>query len=220
MVGPHPPHYGIGGAGPPGAHPRPTEPMPGLHGYAGHFRGPAPPPGPPPPPAYPGPSAPYPRRPRRRLLATGAAVSVVVAALVAVFVAAVRAGGPGATITEDRAAAAIQGYLDALSNHEIETVARNSLCGIYDEVREKRSDDAVAKLNSDAFGKQFAEAEVTSVDKIVHLSEYQAQVLFTMRVVSASGEAERDDVQGVAQLLATGREALVCSYVLHTSGTY
>lgn len=225
MAGPRPPNYGFGAAGPPGAHPGPTEPIPGPRGYGGHFPGPPPsqaaPPfrGPPPPLTYP--EQPHPRRRRRRSAAiVGVAVVALMTALAATIVYAGRDDGSGAAVTERRASTAIQDYLDALSNSDIETIARNSLCGIYDAVRERRSDDAVAKLNSDAFRKQFSEAEVTSVDKIVHLSEYQAQVLFTMRVVSAAGDDAHNDVQGIAQVLATDHRMLVCSYVLHTSGTY
>lgn len=50
---------------------------------------------------------------------------------------------------------------------------------------------------SDALRPQFVRAEVTSLDKIVYLSNYQAP-----------------------QLLSTDTQILVCSYVLHTSGMY
>ena len=63
---------------------------------------------------------------------------------------------------------------------------------MYDAVRDRRSDQALAKLSSDAFRKQFSEAQVTSIDKIVYWSHYQAQVLFTMRVEPATGGAKRD----------------------------
>lgn len=223
MAGPHPPNYGVGAAGPPPTDPHPGQPLPRPHGYAVPYPGTsdgeaaarsAAYPGPLPPPV----PYPMPRRPRWAVIAAVLAVALV-AALVALTVYVVRGSESNVAISEGQARAAIQGYLDALSNRDIETIARNTLCGIYDAVRAKQSDDAVAKLNSDAFRKQFAEAEVTSIDKMVFLSDYQAQALFTMRVVSTAGGEQRD-TQGVAQLLATDHQILVCSYVLHTSGTY
>ncbi len=118
------------------------------------------------------------------------------------------------------ATSAIQGYLDALQHRDTETIARNTLCGIYDAVRDRRSDDTLAKLSSDAFRKQFSEAQVTSIDKIVYWSDYQAQVLFTMRVQQSTGTSTRDEVQGVAQLISQHNQTLVCSYVLHSAGVY
>ena len=38
--------------------------------------------------------------------------------------------------------------------------SRNALCGLYDGVRDKRSDQALAKLSSDAFRKQFSQVAV------------------------------------------------------------
>ena len=94
------------------------------------------------------------------------------------------------------------------------------LCGIYDAVHDRRSDQALAKLSSDAFRKQFGRAEVTSIDKVVYLSRYQSQVLFTMQVRSTSGGPDRLPVQGLAQLLTEHGQILVCSYVLRTAGAY
>jgi len=87
-------------------------------------------------------------------------------------------------------------------------------------VRDKRSDQALAKMSSDAFRKQFSEVELTSIDKIVYLSQYQGQALFTMRVSPAAGGPTRGDVQGVAQLLFQRGQIMVCSYVLRTGGSY
>jgi len=115
---------------------------------------------------------------------------------------------------------AIQSYLDALQHRDTEAIARGALCGIYDAVRDRRSDQAVAKLSSDAFRKQFSEARVTSIDKIVYWSDYQAQVLFSMRVQPADGSSARSEVQGVAQLLSQHNQIVVCSYVLRTAGFY
>jgi hypothetical protein len=61
---------------------------------------------------------------------------------------------------------------------------------------------------------------VTSIDKIVYWSDYQAQVLFSMRVQPATGTNTRSEVQGVAQLLSQHNQVVVCSYVLRTAGFY
>jgi hypothetical protein len=122
--------------------------------------------------------------------------------------------------SETTAKTAIQGYLDALERPDTESIARNTLCGIYDAVRDRRVDQALAKLSSDAFRKQFSEAQVTTIDKIVYWSDYQAQVLFSMRVHYDSGSATSSEVQGIAQLLSQHNQVLVCSYVLRTAGMY
>ena len=90
-------------------------------------------------------------------------------------------------LTDASAKAAIQEYLDALSKGDDQTVARHTLCGLFDAVKEHRSDLALASLSSDAFRKQYSRAEVTSIDKMVLWSPNQAQVLFTMRVAPATG---------------------------------
>ena len=87
-------------------------------------------------------------------------------------------------------------------------------------MRDRRSDQALARLSSDAFRKQFSEAQVTSIDKIVYWSNYQAQVLFSMRVKPATGSALHEQIQGIAQLLSQHNRVLVCSYVQRTAGTY
>jgi hypothetical protein len=178
----------------------------------------APYPGPPPPP-HPGP-LPYPGPSRRWLFVVAVTVIAVVATLAAVLGYAVHdvRAARRETITETSAKAAIQGYLNALADRDIDAVARNTLCGIYDGVTDRRTDDAVATMSSDAFHRQFSRAEVTSIDKIVHLSRYQAQALFTMRVTPALGAATQRDVQGVAQLLSTDHRILVCSYLLRSTG--
>ena len=122
--------------------------------------------------------------------------------------------------SEGSAKTAIQGYLNALAHRDIDGIVRNSLCGIYDGVKDKRSDQALAKLSSDAFRKQFSEVEVTSIDKIVYLSQYQAQVLFSMQVTPATGGPPRGQMQGIAQLLFQRGQILVCSYVLRTAGQF
>ena len=103
-------------------------------------------------------------------------------------------------------------------------VARHTLCGLYDAVKERRSDLALAGLSSDAFRKQYDSAEVTSIDKMVLSSPTQAQVLFTMRVLPASGstrsQPQETDEQAVAQLISVDNEILVCSYLPRTAGQY
>lgn len=226
MAGPYPPHQGSGAAGPypeshPGAHHSqpvagpPTypeayvNPYPSTH-YGGHLP----------------PVVPYPKRRRGRLVVGVVglvAVLAVIGALVTTVVFAVRGDSDNttATVTASSAKRAIQNYLDALQKDDIETIARNSLCGLYDGVKDRRSDNALATLSSEAFKKQFSSAEVTSVDTIVFASPTAAQVLFTMNVVPTSGgrggTAER---QGVAQVLVYDNEILVCSYVLRTAGMF
>jgi hypothetical protein len=150
------------------------------------------------------------------------AAIALVAALTVAIVYGVRTNGAntGTSFSEGSARVAIQGYLDALEHRDIDVIVRNALCGMYDGVRDKRSDQALAKMSSDTFRKQFSEVELTSIDKIVYLSQYQAQALFTMRVSPATGGPTREDVQGVAQLLFQRGQIEVCSYVLRTGGSY
>jgi hypothetical protein len=206
MPGPYSPDHRLGADGPPFYEPHPSQPIAPSAGYPGLL----------PPPVV------YPKRRRRRLVVAAAVALVLIAGLVTAIV---RGGhrGPaaqGGVFSDAGAKTAIQGYLDALEHRDIETIARNTLCGIYDAVKDRRSDQAVAKLSSDAFRKQFSEVQVTSIDKIVYWSEYQAQVLFSMRVALASGGKQRDEVQGSAQLLNQHNQLLVCSYVLRTAGSY
>ena len=174
--------------------------------------------------AYPGllpPPVSYPKRPRRRLVIGVLVALALIAGMTTAIVYGLRQSEPtGGTISDTTAKAAIQGYLDALEHRDTETIARNTLCGIYDAVRDRRPDQALAKLSSDAFRKQFSDVQVTSIDKIVFWSNYQAQVLFTMRVTPARGGPPRDHVQGMAQLLSQHGRVLVCSYVLRTAGAY
>jgi hypothetical protein len=166
--------------------------------------------------------------PKRRWWRLGLAVSaaiVVVAAVVTAVVFATRGDNASShALTDASAKAAIQEYLDALAKGDEQTVARHTLCGLFDAVKEHRSDLALASLSSDAFRKQYSRAEVTSVDKIVFWSPNQAQVLFTMRVAPATGssrgQSPKQEEQAVAQLLAQDKEVLVCSYLPRTSGQY
>jgi hypothetical protein len=226
MAGPHPPNHTLGTDGPVRqAKSQPVEfpggPIAGgpafasaPTGDAGH-----------PPADYAGqpPPAPYPRRRSRRRLVVGMLAGIaLVAALTVAIVYGVRTNGAntGTSFSEGSAKAAIQDYLDALEHRDIDVIVRNALCGMYDGVHDKRSDQALAKMSSDAFRKQFSEIELTSIDKIVYLSQYQAQALFTMRVAPATGGPSREDVQGVAQLLFQRGQIMVCSYVLRTGGSY
>jgi hypothetical protein len=168
----------------------------------------------------------YPKR-RWWPIAVVVASVVVIAGLVAAIVFASRndSSSGHATLTDASAKAAIQEYLDALSKGDDQTVARHTLCGLYDAVKEHRSDLALAGLSSDAFRKQYSHAEVTSIDKMVFLSPSQAQVLFTMKVAPASGSSRTqqpkvDEQQAVAQVLAQDKETLVCSYLPRTAGQY
>jgi hypothetical protein len=225
MPGPYSPNHRLGADGPPFTDPHPSQPIPSQSPYAGLPVGEAAQAAPPSA-AYPGllpPPVPYPKRRRRRRLVLAAVVALVlITALIAAILHGTRndsttsAGG----VSDATARTAIQGYLDALEHRDTETIARNTLCGIYDAVRDRRTDQALAKLSSDAFRKQFSEARVTSIDKIVYWSDYQAQVLFSMRVDPATGGSPREQVQGIAQLLLQHNRVLVCSYVLRTAGTY
>lgn len=213
MTGLFPPNHGAAAFGPP---PAGAAPGPGQH----------PPTGPIPflTPGYPGfPPQPvaYPRRPRRRRIFGALLVGAVVVTLAGLIGYPLLRGGSngGEAIAEAPARAAIQSYLNALLDRDIDTIARNAACGIYGAVTDRRPDNAVAKMSSDAFRKQFARTEVTSIDKMVYLSRLQAQALFTMRVTPTFGKQQRYDVQGVAQLLAVDGDVLVCSYALRTAGS-
>jgi outer membrane PBP1 activator LpoA protein len=171
------------------------------------------------------PPVPYPKRRWWPIAAVALAVAVV-AALVTAIVLASRNDASGHTaLTQASAKAAIQEYLDALSKGDDQTVARHTLCGLFDAVKEHRSDLALASLSSDAFRKQYSHVEVTSIDKMVNWSPNQAQVLFTMRVTLASGSTrdqstKDNEEQAVAQLLAEDNQILVCSYLPRTAGQY
>lgn len=209
MTGPYPPEYGAGPVGPQMYGPQPyPENVPSQY------------------PSMLPPPVQYPKRRWWPPVAAAAAAVVVIAALVTAIVLASRddsASGDSA-LTDASAKAAIQEYLDALSHGDDQTVARHTLCGLFDAVKEHRSDLALASLSSDAFRKQYSRAEVTSVDKMVLWSPNQAQVLFTMRVAPATGSTRdqppREEEQAVAQLLSQDNEILVCSYLPRTAGQY
>jgi hypothetical protein len=201
MPGPYSPNQPFGADGPPFAEPEAAPPGAAYPGLL-------------PPPVR------YPQSRRRWLIPTAVVAVILVAGLVVAIVRGTHHTPTTAGAFSDATAkTAIQGYLDALEHRDIEAISRNTLCGIYDAVHDRRSDQALAKLSSDAFRKQFSEAQVTSIDKIVYWSAYQAQVLFSMRVSPATG-GTRDQVQGIAQLLNQHGQVLVCSYVLRTAGSY
>jgi hypothetical protein len=223
MPGPYPSDHGLGPDGPPFADTHPSQPLPtappaypqpggAVAGPPGAYPGPLPPP------------LPYPKPRRRRRFVIGVAFALlVVAALTAVLVRGSHSGSTSSSgaFSDTTAKTAIQGYLNALERRDTENIARNTLCGIYDAVRDRRTDEALAKLSSDAFRKQFSEAQVTTIDKIVYWSDYQAQVLFSMRVhYDGTGGSTGSEVQAVAQLLSQHNQVLVCSYVLRTAGMY
>ena len=215
MGGPHPPNHAVGANGPaPYGESRPAEFPHERHGGGPAFQ-----------PGYPGQVPPpgYPRRRSKRRLVIGILLAIaLIAALTVAIVYGVRTNGAntGAAFSEASAKTAIQGYLNALEHRDNDTIVHNALCGMYDAVRDKRSDQALAKLSSDAFRKQFSEVELTSIDKIVYLSQYQAQALFTMKVSPVSGGPMHGQVQGIAQLLFQRGQIMVCSYVLRTGGSY
>lgn len=235
MAGPHPPNPALGADGPREVRPYP----PGVSGEpldypldpsGNELAYPINPTGRPPGdagPNYPGalppgpPGPPRPQRPKRLFIGILMAL-LLVAALTAAIVYGVRTNGEnsGRSFSDNSAKTAIQGYLDALVHRDVDVIVRNALCGIYDGVKDKRSDQALAKLSSDAFRKQFSEANVTSIDKVVYWSQYQAQVLFSMQVTPATGGRPKGQVQGVAQLLFQRNQILVCSYVLRTAGQF
>jgi hypothetical protein len=213
MPGPSSSDHRSGAEGLPISDSHPSEPLPTPPAY------------PPSVAAYPGslpPPMPYPKPRRRRWFIAAAVALLVMAAVTAAIVYGSRSAPHPSTgaFSDATATSAIQSYLDALEHRDTETIARNSLCGIYDAVRDRRSDQALAKLSSDAFRKQFSEATVTSIDKIVYWSDYQAQVLFSMRVQAPNGSSARSQIQGVAQLLSQHNQILVCSYVQRTAGEY
>jgi hypothetical protein len=189
--------------------PFPPQPPPAFYPQ----QGPSPYPGTLPPPVT------YPGRPRRRrfgVIALALLVVALVGLVAAIVITQRRDDGTTATatVTEASANTAIQGYLDALSNGDKEAIARNASCGLYDELKDRRSDMALADLAGDAFRRQFSSVQVTSIDKIVAASPTQAQVLFTMRAVPAGRQQGNVERQGIVQLVADGRDVLVCSYLL------
>ena len=212
MAGPYPPLQPGGAEG---------QPFPGAPGYgqpypySGAYPGQLPPPV-----SYPAPAPPPPRQ--KALLWTLLGLGLIAALVATAVLAGGRGHGTGAAgFSEADAKAAIQNYLTALSDQNNEVVARNNLCGMFDAIKDRKSDMALARLASDAFRKQFAQAEVTSIDKIVLASSYQAQVLFTMKVNPAvTARRARDEEQGVAQLLRQDDQLLVCSYLLRTAAQY
>jgi lipopolysaccharide export LptBFGC system permease protein LptF len=178
------------------------------------------------PSVYPGtlpPPVPYPGRRRWQLIAAILLIVAVVAGATTAVVFGLTSKSSSQAngqITEASAKTAIQSYLDAMQRGDTEAVARNTLCGFYDQIKDKRSDQALARLLAETFRKQFSQAQVTSIDKMVLLSENQAQVLFTMQVVPTSRGSQKRTEQATAQLLLQDGRLLVCQYLLRGAGPY
>lgn len=137
MPGPYWPNHRFGIDGPPFTDPHPSQPIPGQQAA-------------PPSAAYPGllpPPVRYPKRRRRRLVLGILLALVVVTGLVAAILHGLHSGPTTATISDATAKTAIQRYLDALEHRDIDTIARNALCGIYDAVRDRRSDQALSLIH-------------------------------------------------------------------------
>jgi len=227
MAGPYPPLPPSGAEGQ--AIPYPAGPYPAGPYPAGSYpTGPHPSgvyqtgyPGPLPPPVSYGPQL-YPRSRRPAWLWALLALGLIAALVATALLTGGRDHGPSAAgFNAADSKAAIQSYLDGLSDGDQEVIARNSLCGMFDAIKDRKSDMALARLASDAFRKQFSRADVTSIDEIVTTSPYQAQVLFTMSVQpAATSRKPRDEEQGVAQLLRQDNKLLVCSYLLRTTAQY
>ncbi|MCV7015952.1 Rv0361 family membrane protein [Mycolicibacterium madagascariense] len=201
---------------PPPGMPPAGMPQQGPMPYPGHV-----------PSAYPGalpPPVNYPPPPRRRRLLVGglgALVVVLAIALVVSIVMATKRGDAGPpALSNASATTAIQGYLDALTKGDDETVARNNSCGFYDVVTDRETDMTLAKLGSDAFRRQYEKATVATIDKIVTWSQYQYQVLFTMRATPAGRSQGSVQRQGIAQLLVQDGTILVCSYLPRNTGQF
>jgi hypothetical protein len=208
MAGPHPQSSDAALSQPNYTEPYPSHPIPAA---ASVYPGMLPPP------------VPYPSRRRWRLVTVILLVVAIVAGTATAIVYAVNANPAsqtGGQITEATAKTAIQNYLDALGRGDTETVARNTLCGFYDAVKDKRSDQALSRLSSETFRKQFSQADVTSIDKMVFMSPNQAQVLFSMQVVPVARGSQKHQEQAIAQLLAQDDKVLVCQYLLRSAGQY
>ncbi|MBJ7400574.1 hypothetical protein [Mycolicibacterium sp.] len=220
MAGPYPPYRPGGTDGHPVT--APGYGSPEAYPYPGSYPGPYPGayPG-----AYPGqlpPPVGFSKPARSRKVLWGGLLGI---ALVGALIAAVLTVGGDRTSTagfsDSASKAAIQGYLTALSTGDSETIARNNACGMFDAIKDRKSDLALARLASDAFRKQFQRADVTSIDETVLVSSYQAQVLFTMKAIpAANSRPAREEEQGVAQLLRQGKQLLVCSYLRRTAAQY
>ncbi|MGE5696353.1 MAG: hypothetical protein ACM4D3_14330 [Candidatus Sericytochromatia bacterium] len=176
---------------------------------------------------YPGmlpPPVPYPSGSRWRVVAVILLILVILGGATTAVVYGLTAEkhtvAVGGDITEASAKAAIQSYLDAMERGDTETVARNTQCGFYDEIKDKRADQALARLTSETFRKQFSRADVTSIDKMVFMSPSQAQVLFSMQVTPASRGGKERQEQAIAQVLSADDRLLVCQYLLRSAGQY
>jgi len=151
MAGPYPPYRPSGAEGQPFPAPSPY-PVP----YPGAYPGPLPPP------------VGFSKPPRSRKMLWWSLLGVVLACVLVATVLTV-GGNRTATVgfSDSASKTAIQNYLTALSTGDTETIARNNACGMFDALKDRKSDLALARLSSDAFRKQFDRADVTSIDQIV-----------------------------------------------------
>lgn len=168
--------------------------------------------------AYPGtlpPPVDYPSRRRWPWVAVAVAGAGLLASGVLAGILIGSSGGEE-PISNDEARAALQNYVDALAQGNLEQISRHTLCGLYDAVKDHALDEQVATINSEAFQEGFSKVDVISVDKMVFASPGAGQALFTVRITPAQQGDERED-QGVAQILRDGDEVLVCSYLLRNA---
>ena len=133
-----------------------------------------------------------------------------------------RSHGTGSvgSITDATAKDSIQRFLNALAEQDLETISRNQLCGLYDGITDRRADEAVAKLASAAYRKQYSKTEVTSIDALVPTSDLSAQVLFTMKATPAGSQRGTAERQGIAQVQLVKDQVLTCSYIPHVAMTF
>ena len=148
-------------------------------------------------------------------------VVALVAAVVAAIVMAAHSGddaGPGDL--DASATTAIQGYLDALTKGDDETVARNNSCGFFDAVTDRQSDMTLANLSQRRLpqavpatrgrdDRQDRDVVAGSVAGALHHARHPGG--------RNQGEVER---QGIAQLLVQDKKILVCSYLPRNTGQF
>ncbi len=120
------------------------------------------------------------------------------------------------TFSEGSAKTAIQGYLNALENRDVDTIVRNALCGIHDGVRDKRSDQAQL-LSSDAFRKQFSQVEDLDRQNRVLVAISGPGAVHHAGDTCRRQPATRSGARHRSVAFQRG-QVLVCSYVLRTAG--
>jgi hypothetical protein len=170
---------------------------------------------------YPGPyTAPYPvdypqpgrRVPRWAWVAVAAVLLIGLALLLGLT--ANNTGSVSSQPTTTVIQRSVQGYFDALASGDTKSLARNASCGLFDEVRDKNPELSLMRLSSESFRKENGKVTLTSIDKVVRLSEYQLRVLFTVQAQKTANP------QGQAELLLGEDGIYVCSAYLRTAGTF